>query len=581
MARRRPENVVVAMVLALPVLAGGCVTSTSSPLHPGQEATTGGRAGLSEWEYYDALNQMYQAQVMLNVIRLVEHGQAPLHFEFSNVKASITDTADIGSGFEFLDSPIGGKVIAGEFVGPGETNVKFTPSIGASRTVFLEAEAKPITRKNWVYKWYYKVADYFKKDGCRAFYEEVKFPHSLGKPWKEWFKGRLTIWYRTKLYVVREYYASGCEPSPLSPSPPVSPESELGALTAILSFLQKSDPDTATEAEIRVPATFALPIQPSGQSEAVQAIWGVSARTAKLFLDVKTKGAGLSESSWGRLRTHLNGIHPELKIRFPVKQGEAYSEHLLEFSHYHSFPSPQTLQELLRKEAIKNKLLKNEKILDDDLAILAREHPDYFIDSRQEKGRRKKLKQENSDAEDLVVGARERYLKTLSSELSDTFKEDVKQGISIRELLTDIEKEVDTSSADQIARVLFPEDEFDTQTRLWLCGGKQKPTQEELMQLVGREIWVFQLSEDSHPGDFSKLKEDIGSFQLLKNTEPYTVGIYLPVVAPTDVLGLSEAARRIAQQTTLAEELTDNQLLKLILDTLRQIDTAQSINISS
>ena len=96
----------VVLILLFRIGSSGCVTSTSSPLHPGQEATTGGRAGLTEWEYYDALNQMYQAQVMLNVIRLVEHGQAPLHFEFSNVKASITDSANIGSGFEFFDSPL-------------------------------------------------------------------------------------------------------------------------------------------------------------------------------------------------------------------------------------------------------------------------------------------------------------------------------------------------------------------------------------------------------------------------------------------------------------------------------------------
>ena len=55
--------------------------------------------------------------------------------------------------------------------------MKFTPSIGGSRKVVLEAKAKPITRKNWIYKWYYKVADEFEPFAARCRFRNCTHLH--------------------------------------------------------------------------------------------------------------------------------------------------------------------------------------------------------------------------------------------------------------------------------------------------------------------------------------------------------------------------------------------------------------------
>ena len=206
-------------VLAVaPHLVLGC--RFDGPLRPGQEATTGGRTALTQWEFYDAVTQMYEAQVLLNIVRLVEYGEAPVHFEFSDILATITDSGRAALGFEFFDSPTGFSGVGSRVVSNPDTNVKFTPSIEGSRQVVLQAKATPVTRQNWIYGWYYEVADTFLRFPDQKFYLTGR--HELGAQ-------RMTqIAYRGTVYRVNPVKADA-----------------LGALTAIVSFLSKSEVATA------------------------------------------------------------------------------------------------------------------------------------------------------------------------------------------------------------------------------------------------------------------------------------------------------------------------------------------------
>lgn len=194
----------------------------SNPLRPGQEATTGGRAALNQWEFYEALSQMYQAQVLLNVVRLVEHGETPIHFEFSNVQAQIEDKAGVSSGFEFFDSPQGINSVVGTVVVPNpDTNVMFTPSIAIDRTVTITADAKPLTRQNWILDWYFFAAERCSSP-TTSFYGKL----DLGEVMRDSTGRGSVIHYRGKHYAVRDVHDSR----------------ELTGLTTIVSFLQESRP---------------------------------------------------------------------------------------------------------------------------------------------------------------------------------------------------------------------------------------------------------------------------------------------------------------------------------------------------
>ncbi len=228
----------------LVAVLAGC----TSPLRFGQELQTGGRAGLTQWEVYDAYAQLYKAQVFLNIVRLVEYGEAPLHFEFSDITATITDKAGVSSGFEFFDSPAGVAGIAGAVVVPtADTNVKFTPSLSASRDVVVQAKAMLVGRENWVYDWYYTVADQYKGDKRFSFYEPIGALGNNG--------GRLALWYRGKRYGARDSFgekgqfkkADGALDT-LQPTP----EEELGSLTAILSFMRNSNPRIVTGSQASI-----------------------------------------------------------------------------------------------------------------------------------------------------------------------------------------------------------------------------------------------------------------------------------------------------------------------------------------
>lgn len=241
---------------------------SSSPLRPGQEFTTGGRTALTQWEFYDALSQMYQAQVFLNVVRLVEYGEAPLHFKFSDVTATITDSGGVASGFEFFDSPLGVNIVGQNVIGTGQTNVKFTPSLSLDRKVQIQAKATPVTDKDWIYDWYYTVADYFlengssksKRSNARCFYERFTGVNALCEALKASKDHRLALWYRGDLYAVRQEYDEFVkkEISTVSPKP-ITPEEELGALTTLISLLRESSPRNIRETEIRFPFTFLKP----------------------------------------------------------------------------------------------------------------------------------------------------------------------------------------------------------------------------------------------------------------------------------------------------------------------------------
>lgn len=300
------------------VLAG-----CASPLRFGQELQTGGRAGLTQWEVYDAYAQMYKAQVFLNIVRLVEYGEAPLHFEFGDVIATITDQASIGSGFEFFDSPAGAPVIAGAVVVPvPDTNIKFMPSLSSSRNVVVTAKAKLIGRENWVYDWYYTVADQYKKDkGIEK--KDIRFYKRIGS--LDHNGGRLALWFRHVRYGVREVFEKpfgvGNGRDKIQPKP----EEELGSLTAILSFMRSSNPSIVTRSAITVDDLILSPdpVNPN--------VWRLIPDQRHAILG-KKKPTALERAQkrfFEALDEILNESRDELVVTFPVKEsGGNYSERL-------------------------------------------------------------------------------------------------------------------------------------------------------------------------------------------------------------------------------------------------------------
>lgn len=319
----------IAVLIAAASLVGAGCRSMSSPLHPGQEALTGGRAALSQWEFYDALAQMYRAQVMLNVVRLVEYGEAPLHFEFSDITAKVTDQASIGSGFSFLDSPVGGSVVGNVFVATPDTNVTFTPSISTSRKVEIQAKATPVVRNNWIYNWYYTIADQFTdhtrlsskgRANERAFYERISGATKFGRDFWENLKGRLSLWYRGDLYVIKESYKSPFEVDGFTLRRSPFPAEELGGLTAIVTFLQPSDPREASGAFVEIPARF-------GRVGAVETPPDSAAK--RLYISPKLEHA--DPTQFQNLQRELRLIEAELTkkaqkvtVQFPIDPAGKY-----------------------------------------------------------------------------------------------------------------------------------------------------------------------------------------------------------------------------------------------------------------
>lgn len=274
-------------VVCLAAAACGC---SSRPFGAGAgamtEVTTGGRTALSKWEFYEALSQMYQAQVMLNIVRLVEYGEAPLHLEFSDITATVTDNAGVGSGFEFFDSPIGFEGVGNVVVPIRDTNVKFTPELSLGRQVVIQAKATPIVRNNWVYAWYYTMADQYTKEEKWAFYKKATA--------LEDFRDRLKIRYRGDTYIVKddkELKDTG-----------LVPQHELGGLTAILSFLSPSSPMSA------------------GQVEAKLVGDGISDQ--KLRLEVPERKAFSSSRKVNFLEKVLMEQKPFLPIAIPVEESK-------------------------------------------------------------------------------------------------------------------------------------------------------------------------------------------------------------------------------------------------------------------
>lgn len=309
---RRHGLIGIALVcMALPCGCG----SMFSPLRVGQEAQTGGRATLSMWEVYDALSQMYQAQVMMNMIRLVEYGETPLHFEFSSITPNITDTGMVSSTFKFVDSPTG-KLIGGGLVGAGaqlDTNVTFTPMVSGTRVVNITAKAEPIVRENWVYNWYYTMAEIYDKRPERRFYMSAK-------PWEAAVaavEGRLVMQYRGKAYMVKPD-TEKLFPTKDKQSPRVSglvaertAQRELGGLTAIVSFLGKSDPMSVSRALLRI--NMMLVDGPS--------------KDGKLSLSVVQEGLSKKErDELDKIGKLLEEKKARVWISFPVKPGNPYFE---------------------------------------------------------------------------------------------------------------------------------------------------------------------------------------------------------------------------------------------------------------
>ena len=222
-------------------LVGLCVLlmcSGCGPLRPFEAVRTGGRTALTQWEYQEALARIYQTQVLLNLIRMVEYGEAPLHFEFTDISATIRDDASIGIDLSFNDSPEGLTVVGNVAVPKLDTPVNLTPKTSTSRSVQILANARPVVRTNWIYEWYYTIAWQFQNNPELRWYRQA---HELDSPGCEnsdesprLKSSDITVSYRLRNYQLR----TGIK----TPAGCFSPPEELGALTTILSLLTDSSP---------------------------------------------------------------------------------------------------------------------------------------------------------------------------------------------------------------------------------------------------------------------------------------------------------------------------------------------------
>ncbi len=233
------ENFMRYLTIGLLMFACGC-----GPLRPFEVATTGGRTALTQWEYQEAISRIYQTQVLLNLIRMVEYGESPVHFEFSDITATIDDDAGVNLSLGFDDAPSGRVTIGSVSVPNVENPVSIMPSTSASRSVQLVAKVSPVVGKNWVYDWYYAIGNQFIRDPDLRWYREVT---TADDPSCANFRlasdgSDITVSYRLRTYQLRSSAPANNEVF-VSARECFSPPRELGALTTILSLLSSSRPD--------------------------------------------------------------------------------------------------------------------------------------------------------------------------------------------------------------------------------------------------------------------------------------------------------------------------------------------------
>lgn len=243
-----------ALVIVFAFCAAGC-----GPLRPFEEFKTGGRTALAHWEYQEALSRLYQTQVLLNLVRMVEFGEAPVHFEFSDVQATITDDAGASLGLSFLDSPAGRLTVGNVLIPVQDNPITATPGVSSARRVQILAKAAPVTRNNWIYDWYYAVAGQMLRDPDIRWYRTGDDDNCddcgcLDDRLRLAREGSdLSVSYRFENYRLRncvKIAAGSPYGEAFGSSTCISPPREIGALTTILTLLSDSRPDPAQSLQI-------------------------------------------------------------------------------------------------------------------------------------------------------------------------------------------------------------------------------------------------------------------------------------------------------------------------------------------
>lgn len=238
----------------LPISATLCLSlliTACGPLRPGQDLYTGGRTALSHWEYQDAIGRLYQTQVLLNLIRIVEYGETPVHFEFSDISTTVKDTADASLGLSFVDNPSGATISGNVIIPNHDTPISFAPKASAARSVEILAKAKPVTGRNWVYDWYYRIAEQMIENPNAKWWADILDDIAEQDCACDRIRpSDIRLTYRGHTYKVRR-----CFPAALLESINVStwsglgryclaPADELGSLASILNILSQSRPPT-------------------------------------------------------------------------------------------------------------------------------------------------------------------------------------------------------------------------------------------------------------------------------------------------------------------------------------------------
>lgn|GEM_PF-4471722 len=247
-------------IIALTVVAG------CGPLRPFEELKTGGRTALTQWEYQEAISRLYQSQVLLNLIRMVEYGETPVHFEFSDIQTTITDDASADLGLSFTDGPSGRDIVGTVILPQYDNPVSFMPNISGARKVSILAKAAPVTRKNWIYDWYYQIADQWRAHPQLRWYyawladSPQQRPISNAVEIEKNFKldtedSGITVFYHGHQFFLRPYIDLDCEEGDgrrrKNGYKSIVPARELGALTTILCQLAESRPaDASLEVQI-------------------------------------------------------------------------------------------------------------------------------------------------------------------------------------------------------------------------------------------------------------------------------------------------------------------------------------------
>lgn len=296
------------------------------PLRPFEEFKTGGRTALTQWEYQEAISRLYQSQVLLNLIRMVEYGETPVHFEFSEIQATIIDETSAGMGISFDDSPTGRNIVGNVIIPTYDTPINFKPEFGGSRRVQLFAKAAPIVRKNWVYDWYYQIAQQFRADPSLRWYEASIAGTGRGvdlvreEPFGLHDRGSdIVVTYQKTRYVLKPQVKvePGSQFYSFAPGKVLTPPRELGALTTILTLLSESRPES-TLSNLPVSA-----IKPLGDSNRQYELYVPTSTAVAVVVDDFI--ARINDSSNTQLPYRLTMDQPDLigRATFLVKPIEA------------------------------------------------------------------------------------------------------------------------------------------------------------------------------------------------------------------------------------------------------------------